>query len=225
MKIERVELRELAVNLKFRFETSFGVERDLHKVLLVVHSGGLEGYGEVTANREPGYSYETAAVAWMALEEYVLPRVVGKEFHTPAQLIAALKAIRGHNMAVAALEILGLTDRIAERLDVEAFVPAIGQGCVAVECRVDDETTQDALSAIDHAATRYEVEVERAFLSELGGSCSLPVGGHVRAGRLWTFLADLDTGDSVENVVELSGGPDDLEIARSAARAARGALG
>ncbi len=104
MKIERVELRELAVNLKFRFETSFGVERDLHKVLLVVHSGGLEGYGEVTANREPGYSYETAAVAWTALEEYVLPRVVGKEFHTPAQLIATLKAIRGHNMAVAALE-------------------------------------------------------------------------------------------------------------------------
>jgi len=104
MKIERVELRELAVNLRFRFETSFGLERDLHKVLLVLHSGGLEGYGEVTANREPGYSYETAAVAWTALEQYVLPRVVGKEFHTPAQLLAELSAIRGHNMAVAALE-------------------------------------------------------------------------------------------------------------------------
>lgn len=104
MKIERVELRELAVNLKFRFETSFGEESDLHKVVLVLHSGGLEGYGEVTANRVPGYSYETASVAWTALTEYVLPRVVGKEFSTPAQLLAALSGIRGHDMAVAALE-------------------------------------------------------------------------------------------------------------------------
>ncbi|MBW7915777.1 MAG: o-succinylbenzoate synthase [Trueperaceae bacterium] len=104
MKIERVELRELAVDLKFRFETSFGVERDLHKVLLVLRSGGLEGYGEVTANRVPGYSYETAAVAWTALTEYVLPMVVGKDLATPAQLLAAVKGIRGHDMAVAALE-------------------------------------------------------------------------------------------------------------------------
>lgn len=104
MKIERIELRELAVDLKFRFETSFGVERDLHKVLLVLHSGGLEGYGEVTANRVPGYSYETSSVAWTALTEYVLPRVVGQRFHTPAQLLAAVRGVRGHDMAVAALE-------------------------------------------------------------------------------------------------------------------------
>lgn len=104
MKIERVELRELAVDLKFRFETSFGEESDLRKVLLVLTSEGLEGYGEVTANRLPGYSYETSAVAWTALEEYVLPRVVGRDFHTPAQLLAAVRGVRGHNMAVAALE-------------------------------------------------------------------------------------------------------------------------
>lgn len=128
-------------------------------------------------------------------------------------------------MAVAALEILGLTDRIAERLDVETFVPAIGQGCVAVECRTDDAATRDVLSAVDHADTRHDVEVERAFLSELGSGCSLPVGGHVRAGRLWTFLADLDAGISVSDEIDLPGGPDDLEIARTAARSAREALG
>lgn len=104
MKIERVELRMLRANLKFHFETSFGVEEDLQKLLLVVHSEGLEGYGEVTANRVPGYSYETSKVAWTALEDYVLPRVIGKEFATPAQLVAALEPIRGHDMAVAALE-------------------------------------------------------------------------------------------------------------------------
>ncbi len=127
-------------------------------------------------------------------------------------------------MAVAALDILGLTDRIAELLDVDEFVPAVGQGCVAVECRTDDEPTRAVLGAIDHAITRHDVEVERAFLAELGSGCSLPVGAHVRAGRLWTFLADLDTGVSVSDEIELPGGAADLEIARAAARAAHGAL-
>ncbi len=127
-------------------------------------------------------------------------------------------------MAVAALDILGLTGRIAEMLDVDEFVPAVGQGCVAVECRTDDEPTRAALEAIDHAITRHDVEVERAFLAELGSGCSLPVGAHVRAGTLWTFLADLDTGLSVSDEIELPGGAADLEIARAAAQAAHGAL-
>ncbi|HEX7003091.1 MAG TPA: o-succinylbenzoate synthase [Trueperaceae bacterium] len=104
MRIERVELRELAVRLKFRFETSFGVEQDLRKVIVTVRGEGTEGYGEVTAGNVPGYSYETGDTAWLALERYILPRVVGKEFATPAQLLSSLSVIRGHNMAVAALE-------------------------------------------------------------------------------------------------------------------------
>ncbi len=127
-------------------------------------------------------------------------------------------------MAVAALDILALTDRIAETLDVAEFVPAVGQGCVAVECRVDDDATREVLAAIDHAATRHSVVVERAFLAELGSGCSLPVGAHVAAGTLWTFLADLDSGVSVSEEIELPGGADDIEIARVAARAARDAV-
>ena len=103
MKIESVELREVRADLRFRFETSFGVERDLTKVVLVLRSGGLEGYGEVTAGNVPGYSYETSATAWAALSEYVLPQVVGRDFATPAQLLDAVRRVRGHNMAVGAL--------------------------------------------------------------------------------------------------------------------------
>ena len=127
-------------------------------------------------------------------------------------------------MAVAALDILELTDRIAQILDVDEFVPAVGQGCVAVECRVDDSSTSAVLAAVDHAPTRHDVEVERAFLAELGSGCSLPVGAHVRDGILWTFLADLDTGVSVSDEIELPGGRADVDIAQAAARAARGAL-
>jgi len=124
-------------------------------------------------------------------------------------------------MAVAALEILGLTDRIAELLDVETFVPAVGQGAVAVECRSDDRSTLDVLGAVDHGPTRHDVEVERAFLAELGSGCSLPVGGHVHDGRLLVFLADFDTGQSVSASVPMSGTADDLDVGR---RAAHGAL-
>jgi hydroxymethylbilane synthase len=127
-------------------------------------------------------------------------------------------------MAVAALQILGMTERITEVLDATEFVPAVGQGCVAVECRSDDQRSIEALAAIDHPATRHEVEVERAFLAELGSGCSLPVGAHVRDATLWTFLADLDTGRSISEQIELPGGVDDLDVARRAARDAHAAL-
>ena len=78
--------------------------------------------------------------------------------------------------------------------------------------------TRAALAAIDHAPTRHEVEVERAFLAELGSGCSLPVGGHASAGMLWTFLADLDTGVSVPTRSNCPADAADLEVARTAAQ-------
>jgi len=124
-------------------------------------------------------------------------------------------------MAVAALEVLELTDRIAEQLDPAEFVPAVGQGCVAVECREGDNRMRDALTLIDHAATRHEVLVERAFLGELGSGCSLPVGAHVDGDRLFTFLAGDTSNIVVSETIELSGDLDaDVEAARAAARQA-----
>ena len=126
-------------------------------------------------------------------------------------------------MAVAALQILDMTDRITEMLSIDDFVPAIGQGCVAIECRLGDPATIEALAAIDHAPTRH-VEVERAFLAELGSGCSFPVGGHVVEGVLHTFLANLATGSSIGDQVRLVGDAGDLETARNAARSAHTAL-
>jgi hydroxymethylbilane synthase len=127
-------------------------------------------------------------------------------------------------MAVAALDILAMTDRVAERLDVDTFVPAVGQGCVAVECRAGDDDTRAAVARVDDAPTRHAVEVERAFLGQLGSGCSLPVGGHVRDGRLTVFLADVAAGQSVIAGVDLVGGDEDLAIARRAAVEAQEAL-
>jgi hydroxymethylbilane synthase len=126
-------------------------------------------------------------------------------------------------MAVAALQILEMTDRITEILDTADFVPAVGQGCVAIECRSDDATTIAALATIDHAATRHAVEVERAFLAELGSGCSLPVGAHVGNGILRTFVAS-DAGLAISDEIVLPGGAEDRAVAAAAARSSRSAL-
>ena len=124
-------------------------------------------------------------------------------------------------MAVAALQILDMTDRITEVLDPVEFVPAVGQGCVALECRSDDTDTIGALQQVDDGDARSAVEVERAFLAELGSGCSLPVAAHVSNGILRTFLADVDSGLSISDEIELTGHNDDVlaaEAARSAER-------
>lgn len=107
-------------------------------------------------------------------------------------------------MAVAAMQILGLTDRIAEALPVDPFVPSPGQGCVAVECREGDTVTSALLRAIDHAPTRRVVMAERAFLAELGTGCSLPVAAHAVDDIVHGFLADPDSGRSVRGKAPLA---------------------
>ena len=123
-------------------------------------------------------------------------------------------------MAVAALQILGHLDRIAEELDPEVFIPAVGQGAVAVECRVDDSVTAEFLATVDHDPTRAAIEVERAFLAELGSGCSLPVGAQVSGGVLRGFLADPEREVVARRSSHLTGERvADLDRARDLARA------
>ena len=124
-------------------------------------------------------------------------------------------------MAVAALQVLERTELIAERLDPDVFVPAVGQGCVAVEARAGDRATLELLAAVDDATTRHAVEVERSFLAELGSGCSLPVGAHAAGGTLHTFLAAEHGGAVARDTFVLALDGSDHEVARQAARAAR----
>ena len=121
-------------------------------------------------------------------------------------------------MAVAALQVLQLQHEIGQIMDVDSMVPAVGQGCVAIECRSEDTMTADAVLRIDHAQTRAAVEAERAFLAELGSGCSLPIGAHVDGGVLHAFLAE-DAGRALQTSVRLG-----HDWNRSAAQAARALL-
>jgi hydroxymethylbilane synthase len=79
-------------------------------------------------------------------------------------------------VAVAALDRLGLAGEMAEILDTGILLPQVAQGALAVECRADDVETRTLLEAIDDPVAHRAVRAERAFLAELGGGCSLPVG-------------------------------------------------
>jgi hydroxymethylbilane synthase len=72
-----------------------------------------------------------------------------------------------------------------DRLDVAAFpmepsvfLPQVGQGALAVECRSDDEETQALLGTIEHSPSRRAVDAERSYLATLGGGCDVPVGAY-----------------------------------------------
>ncbi len=94
------------------------------------------------------------------------------------------KAMEGQYDAVvlagAGLTRLGLTEHVSQWLPLEVMLPAPGQGALAVQCRVDDETTLALLAALDDPATRAAVDAERAFLSALGGGCAVPVAAYAK---------------------------------------------
>ncbi|WP_419929788.1 hydroxymethylbilane synthase [Candidatus Poriferisocius sp.] len=81
-------------------------------------------------------------------------------------------------MAKAALDRLGEHPSVVDVLGCEVMVPQVGQGALAVECRADDHRVLALLAAIQDPVARREVDAERAFLTTLGGDCTLPAGAH-----------------------------------------------
>ncbi len=84
-------------------------------------------------------------------------------------------------LAEAGLVRLGLTGRISERLAIEDFIPASGQGALAVVARRNDLEVIEMLKSIEHPPTRAEIEAERELVRILEGGCKVPVGALARA--------------------------------------------
>ncbi len=83
-------------------------------------------------------------------------------------------------LAFAGLKRLGRAAAATAVLDIDAFLPAVGQGAVGIEARTADIRTRDLLAGINHAETLAAVRTERAFLAVLDGSCRTPIAGHAR---------------------------------------------
>jgi hydroxymethylbilane synthase len=82
-------------------------------------------------------------------------------------------------LAAAGLHRLGASGRIAAYLDAPGWLPAAGQGAIAVQVRVDDAAAVASMKGLDDAETHLMVDAERAFLAALQGGCQVPIGALV----------------------------------------------
>lgn len=85
-------------------------------------------------------------------------------------------------LAAAGLTRLGWQDRIDEYLDPSEFVPAVGQGALAIETREDGGAGHRIITAIDDPEIRARLTAERAALRAMGGGCQVPLGAHAILG-------------------------------------------
>lgn len=122
-------------------------------------------------------------------------------------------------MAAAAIDRLGETPDVVDRVDPSILVPQVSQGALAIECRADDPRICDLLTSIEHAPSRRAVDAERAFLAELGGDCDLPAGAHaVLSGDSIEIAGMLATLDGRVLITERRSGTDPDELGRGVAR-------
>ena len=81
-------------------------------------------------------------------------------------------------LAAAGLERLGLDNLSPQPLEPSLMLPAVGQGALGLEARVDDQETLALVRALNHELTAQAVAAERAFLARLMGGCQVPIAGH-----------------------------------------------
>jgi hydroxymethylbilane synthase len=121
-------------------------------------------------------------------------------------------------LAAAGLQRLGLDRDGIQYCDPRHFVPAIGQGALAVESR--DDATRARLMVLDDAPTRVAVTAERAFMVRVGGSCHTPLAAHARLGDDRLDMDALIASPDGARVLRASQGGDLTEAAALGARLA-----
>jgi O-succinylbenzoate synthase len=104
MKIEAITLREIRMPLVHVFETSFGRTEERRILLVTLHGGGLDAWGECVAGENPFYSSEWISSAWAVMVEFLAPAVLGRNFSSARECAPLFARVRGHRMAKAAIE-------------------------------------------------------------------------------------------------------------------------
>ena len=119
-------------------------------------------------------------------------------------------------LALAGLKRLGLVAAATAVLDLDEFLPAVGQGAIGIETRDDDTKTRALVDAINDADTATALAAERAFLAVLDGSCRTPIAGHARV---------IDGTLRFRGLIAKTDGSEALEVSREGSRADAAALG
>ncbi|MCY3621117.1 MAG: hydroxymethylbilane synthase [Gammaproteobacteria bacterium] len=174
--------------------TTFGPRADPRDALVASSGSGIRDLHDLA----PGAKVATVSIRRRALLKNVLRNV--EVVPVRGNVGTRLKRLDEGRydallLASAGLDRLGLDGRIAQRLNTETFVPAPGQGALAVEYRATRSDVRDLVSRAVDPTTEYCVVAEREVARALGADCALPLGVHcVREGnlRLTAFAADDD---------------------------------
>ncbi len=117
-------------------------------------------------------------------------------------------------LAVAGLLRLGLESRIRCALAPEVSLPAVGQGAVGIECRLEDSYTRSLLNTLNHEETAIRVRAERAMNTRLEGGCQVPIGSYAELanGELWLRALVGAPDGTVMVTGERRGQPEEAEV-------------
>jgi o-succinylbenzoate synthase len=150
MRIERVELRRIRLPLVAPFRTSLGTERERDVLLVRVVGPDAEGWGECVAFSEPFYSYEYVDGAQDVIRKHLLPRLFALGHVAAADVVPALRGVRGHPMAKGAVEMALLDAEL--RVQGISFGDYLGATREAVDCGVSvgiHEDVSDLLRTVE----------------------------------------------------------------------------
>jgi hydroxymethylbilane synthase len=106
-------------------------------------------------------------------------------------------------LAAAGLHRLDVHQRISAYLDAPEWLPAPGQGAIAVQVRADDSPVGLAIAKLNHSETEIATRAERAFLAGLEGGCQVPIGALAMGGALHGFISSIDGRASLRGHVML----------------------
>lgn len=116
-------------------------------------------------------------------------------------------------LASAGLIRLEMPERITEALAQEKFLPAVAQGAIGIECRIDNPDVHRIIAPLSHGETEIRVRAERAMNQCLMGGCQVPIAGYAEIGHgviiLRGLVGRIDGSEIVEGVI--SGRPEDAE--------------
>lgn len=116
-------------------------------------------------------------------------------------------------LAYAGLKRLGLENKVKQIFEPDHMIPAVAQGFLGIEARLDDEKTKQIVSVLNHKESQLRAEAERAFLKTLEGGCQVPLAAYseIKNGKLKItgFVSDLEGNRIFKD--RLEGNPEDAE--------------
>lgn len=166
IQLRQITLREILLPLKEPFQISSGIVKDRRICVLELHDvAGISAWSECVAGDFPNYSPETIDTAWIALKDWIAPRVLGRKFSDPREVSKVLDAdFRGHSMAKAAVE-MGMWEIAAQMKGVSlanmlgGVRPSIEVGISLGICRTPEDLAAKVADSLSRGYRKIKIKI------------------------------------------------------------------